>query len=68
LAKGSGDRVESGLGEGSWPPRKPSRDYRDRHRVECFMNKIKGYRRIFSRFDKLASRYLGFLSLAATLI
>jgi transposase len=42
--------------------------YKERHLVECFFNKIKYYRRIFSRFDKLASRYLGFLSLAATLI
>jgi transposase len=42
--------------------------YKERHLVECFINKIKYYRRIFSRFDKLASRYLGFISLAATLI
>jgi transposase len=26
--------------------------YKDRHLVECFMNKIKQYRRIFSRFEK----------------
>jgi transposase len=32
------------------------------------MNKIKQYRRIFSRFEKLAKRYLGFLSFAAALI
>lgn len=42
--------------------------YQERHLVECFINKIKHYRRIFSRFDKLDSRYLGFLSFAATLI
>jgi transposase len=42
--------------------------YRERHVVECFINKIKHYRRIFSRFDKLARRYLGFLRFAATLI
>lgn len=33
--------------------------YRERHLVECFIGKIKHYRHIFSRFDKLASRYLG---------
>ena len=27
--------------------------YRERHLVECFINKIKHYRRIFSRFEKL---------------
>ena len=42
--------------------------YRERHLVECFMNKIKHYRRIFSRFDKLAKRYLGFLSFVSALI
>ena len=42
--------------------------YRERHLVECFIGKIKHYRRIFSRFDKLDSRYLGFLQLAAALI
>ncbi len=42
--------------------------YRERHLVECFINKIKHYRHIFSRFDKLASRYLGFLSFVGALI
>lgn len=37
--------------------------YKERHLIECFVNKIKQYRRIFSRFDKLAHRYLGFLAL-----
>ena len=42
------------------PPRNrrelPSYDeylYRERHLVECFIGKIKHYRHIFSRFDKL---------------
>ena len=42
--------------------------YRERHLAECFINKIKHYRRIFSRFDKLASHYLGFLSFVGALI
>ena len=37
--------------------------YKERHLVECFFNKIKQFRRIFSRFDKLAKRYLAFLIL-----
>lgn len=36
--------------------------YRVRHLSECFFNRIKHYRRLFSRFDKLASRYLGFMN------
>ena len=57
--------------------------YRERHLVECFINKIKHYRRIFSRFVeaghqipvhlqkfrmKLDTRYLGFLHFTAALI
>jgi transposase len=42
--------------------------YRERHLVECFIGKIKHFRRVFSRFDKLARRYLGFLQLTCTLI
>ena len=42
--------------------------YRERHLVECFIGKIKHFRRIFSRFDKLANRYLGFLCFASALI
>jgi len=42
--------------------------YRERHLIECFINKIKHYRRVFSRFDKLSKNYLGFLSFASALI
>ena len=58
------------------PPRANGKDqrqydehwYKERHLVECFINKIKHYRRIFSRFEKLAKRYLAFLSFAGALI
>ncbi len=42
--------------------------YRERHLVEGFINKIKHFRRVFSRFDKLAQRYLGFVQLTSVLI
>jgi len=42
--------------------------YKERNLVERFINKIKWFRRIFSRFEKLASRYLAFLHWVATLI
>jgi len=42
--------------------------YRERHLIECFIGKIKHFRRVFSRFDKLASRYLGFLQFVSSLI
>jgi len=42
--------------------------YKERHLVECYFNKIKHYRRIFSRFEKLDKRYLGFLCFVGVLI
>jgi transposase len=42
--------------------------YRERHLVECFINKIKHFRRIFSRFEKLDRSYLGFLHFVGSLI
>jgi transposase len=42
--------------------------YRERHLVECFVNKIKHFRRLFSRFDKLDRSFLGFLHFVASLI
>lgn len=42
--------------------------YKERHLVECFINKLKYYRRVFARFDKLAEHFLGFVYYAATLI
>ena len=58
------------------PPRKNRKQqheyddclYQERHLVECFIGKIKHYRRIFSRFEKLARRYLGFLCFVGVLI
>jgi len=42
--------------------------YKERHLVECFIGKIKHFRRVFSRFDKMADTFLGFLNFAGTLI
>jgi transposase len=42
--------------------------YRERHLVECCFNTIKHFRRVFSRFDKLARRYLGFVQFMSVLI
>ncbi len=42
--------------------------YGERHVAECCVNKLKHDRHLFSRYDKLASRYLGFLCFVATLI
>jgi transposase len=42
--------------------------YKERHLIECFFNKIKHFRRVFSRFDKAAQSFMAFLCFASTLI
>ena len=39
--------------------------YKERHLVECFFQKIKWFRRIATRYDKLDASFLSFLYLAA---
>ena len=42
--------------------------YKERNAIECFFGKIKHFRRIFSRYDKLAQSYLSFLHIVGALI
>lgn len=35
--------------------------YKERHLIECFFNKIKAFRRVATRYDKLASSFLAFV-------
>lgn len=42
--------------------------YKERHLVECFFNKIKAFRRVATRYDKLASSFLAFVYIAAICI
>lgn len=42
--------------------------YKERHVVECFFQKLKQFRRIATRFDKLAGRFLAFVQLGCIMI
>ena len=42
--------------------------HKERHLVECFFQKLKCFRRIATRYDKLARRFLAFIHLAAIFI
>jgi len=42
--------------------------YQERHLVACFIGKRKYFRRVCSRFDKDARRYLAFVHFASTVI
>jgi transposase len=43
------------------------REYRRRNQVERFVNRIKHYRRVATRYEKTARNYLAFVYLAGTL-
>jgi transposase len=70
------NEVEAKDVEAVIPPRSNRREqreydkhlYKERHLVECFINKIKHYRRVFSRFEKLSKNFLGFLSFVSALV
>ena len=42
--------------------------YKERHLIECCIGKLKHFRRVFSRFDKLAKNYLSFVYFASTIV
>ena len=50
------------------PCRYSRRSYRKRHLVENYFERIKNFRRVATRYDKLAETYLSFVSIAATLV
>jgi transposase len=75
----SKDLIEAVKAEGIqavMPPRSNRREqryydkrlYKERHLVECFINKIKHYRRVFTRFEKLSKNYLGFPSFVSAFV
>ena len=42
--------------------------YKERHLVECFFNKLKEFRRIATRYEKLSRNFLSFALLASVMI
>ena len=42
--------------------------YRERHLVECFINKIKHFRRIATRYEKTARNFLAMITIACTMV
>ena len=42
--------------------------YKERHLVECFFNKLKQFRRVATRYDKLSRNFLSFALLASSMI
>lgn len=42
--------------------------YKERHLVECFFNKLQRFRRVATRYDKLAESFFAFVLLASIAI
>jgi len=42
--------------------------YRERHLIECLFNRLKQFRRIATRYEKLARNFLSMLNLAAAYV
>lgn len=42
--------------------------YKERHLIECFFNKLKAFRRVATRYDKLGASFLAFVYLASICI
>lgn len=42
--------------------------YKERNRIERFCNKLKQFRRVVTRYDKLLANFIGFVKLAAIAI
>jgi len=73
---GSIRRSSSRAGDPVVPPRRHRKRqhaydttlYKERNRVERFFSRIKHFRRIATRYDKLAATFMGFVTLAAIML
>lgn len=68
--------IEKNKGIAVIPPRKNRKDqkeydkniYKNRNQIEHFFNRLKQFRRIATRYDKLLSSFLSFVQLAIVFI
>lgn len=70
------DHIQRANGEYTIPPKRNTvrpwrydlHIYKERHVIECFFQKLKWFRRISTRFDKLDNIFLAFVYIASACI
>jgi putative transposase len=70
------DAIEKSGAEAVIPPRDGRKRkrrydadlYKERNRVERFFNRLKQFRRVATRYDKLLANFMGFVKIAAILL
>ena len=75
-AKAIRDYITSQEASYTIPPKSDASDpwsvdwytYKERHLIECFFQKLKWFRRVFTRYDKLDASFLAFVYIAAITI
>ena len=67
------DHIQQQDGDYAIPPKSNAKNpwkcgwilYKERHLVECFFLKLKQFRRVATRYDKLATSFLAFIYIAS---
>ena len=52
----------------AYPQKYNKKAYKNRNKIECFFNRLKNFRRVATRYDKLPSSFFSFVYISSTLV